>query len=109
MMHAAAPPPRTGPAVASSQRRPGRGRRGRVPAAVAVVILLALSGVTVDALRAPGADPAPAKLAEWARDHGLGRLVSSAEKLQYQQDPPVVGGTPAGGIPRVGGVERHGP
>jgi hypothetical protein len=78
-------------------------------AAAAVVILLALSGVTVDALRAPGSDPATAKLAEWARDHGLGRLVSSAEKLQYQQDQPVFGGTPAGGIPEVGGVERHGP
>jgi hypothetical protein len=80
-----------------------------VLAAVVVVALGAAAGVTVDALRAPGSDPAAAKLAEWARDHGLGLLVSGAEKVQYRIDQPAVGGTPAGGIPQVGGTERRGP
>ena len=48
---------------------------------------------------APGSDPAAAKLAEWARDHGLGVVVSSAERWQYRTAVPVQGGQPAGGIP----------
>lgn len=53
------------------------------------------------ALAAPGSDPAAAKLAEWARDHGLGAVVSSAERWQYRTAVPVQGGQPAGGIPVV--------
>jgi hypothetical protein len=90
----------------SSPRRTGRGRRTLV--ALAAVVLVVAAGVTVDALRAPGSDPVSAKLAEWARDHGLGRLVSTAEAWRYRQDQPAVGGAPGGGIPQVGG-ERSGP
>jgi hypothetical protein len=84
----------------------GRGRRALL--AVAAVVLVAATGVTVDALRVPGSDPVSVKLAEWARDHGLGRLVSTVEAWQYRQDQPVVGGDPGGGIPQVGG-DRHEP
>ena len=73
-MTRAAPPSSPAPDAAPSPVRPGRGRR--VLAAVLAVVLVAAAGVMVDALRAPGADPVSAKLAEWARDHGLGRLVS---------------------------------
>ena len=64
--------------------------------AAAVVVVAAM---IVDALSAPGSDPAAAKLAEWARDHGLGAAVSAAERWQYRAAVPVVGGQPAGGIP----------
>jgi hypothetical protein len=65
-----------------------------------VVALSALPGWSLgSALTAPGTDTVPARLAEWARDHGLGAVVSSLEAAQYDLNPPVVGGTPSGGIP----------
>jgi hypothetical protein len=42
-----------------------------------------------------------ARLAEWGRDHGLGGVVTWLESVQYQLNPPPVGGTPAGGIPHA--------
>jgi hypothetical protein len=48
----------------------------------------------VGALRAPGDDDASVKLAEWARDHGLGPVVTAAEAVQYRLNPPQTGGTP---------------
>ena len=53
------------------------------------------------ALTAPGTDSTSARLAEWARFNGLGWAVSGLEQLQYQLNPPKVGGRLAGGIPRV--------
>ncbi len=47
----------------------------------------------------PGADSTSARLAEWARDHHLGSLVTWAEKQQYAANQPRDGGDPAGGIP----------
>ena len=32
--------------------------------------------------------------AEWARDHGLGIVVTAIENVQYRLNPPVTGGTP---------------
>ncbi|NUP53281.1 MAG: hypothetical protein HOW97_39060 [Catenulispora sp.] len=44
------------------------------------------------ALTSPGTDTVQARLAEWGRDHGLGGVVSTLEKWQYDLDPPKKGG-----------------
>ncbi len=66
-----------------------------------VVLLLWLTWSIGGALTAPGTDSTSARLAEWARFNGLGWVVSGLEQLQYQMNPPKVGGRLAGGIPRV--------
>jgi Phosphodiester glycosidase len=66
-----------------------------------VVLLLWLTWSIGGALTAPGTDTTSARLAEWARFHGLGWAVDELERVQYQLNPPKVGGTLAGGIPRV--------
>jgi hypothetical protein len=58
------------------------------------LLLVATAWSIVGALRAPGDDDASVKLAEWARDHGLGPVVTAAEAVQYKLDPPQSGGTP---------------
>lgn len=75
------------------------------------LFLLALAGflVTVGwsvglALTAPGTDPVSARVAEWARDHNMGDLVTWLEQEQYEHNQPKLGGVPAGGIPLAGGV-----
>jgi len=70
---------------------------------VVVVLIVGIGGVVVDALRMPGEDSVPAKLAEWGRDHGLGPVVTWLERIQYDSDQPVVGGAPVGGMPTAGG------
>ena len=55
---------------------------------------------------AQGTDTTTARLAEWARFHGLGWAVDDLEQVQYRLNPPKVGGTLAGGIPRVGATPR---
>lgn len=78
------------------KRRPTR-RRIAVRRTVALVLVVAL-GLTAwslgSALAAPTGDDAVTKLAEWARDHGLGPVVTLAETVQYKLNPPVTGGTP---------------
>lgn len=49
------------------------------------------------ALAAPGTDSTSARLAEWARDHGLGRVVTFLEVKTYT--PPKVGGRPPASSP----------
>ena len=44
------------------------------------------------ALSAPGNDSLLAKVAESARDHGLGFVVTGLEAIQYRLHPPAVGG-----------------
>jgi hypothetical protein len=66
-------------------------RRGVL--AVLTVFLATTAWSLVGALRAPG-DDVPTKLAEWARDHGLGPAVTMAEAIQYKLSPPPTGGTP---------------
>ena len=53
----------------------------------------------MSALTRPGTDSVAARLAEWGRTHGLSSTVDLAERLQYQLNPPKVGGEPRGGLP----------
>jgi len=66
-----------------------------------VVFLVWLTWSVGGALMAPGTDTTTAKLAEWARFNGMGWAVDELEQIQYQLDPPKVGGRLAGGIPEV--------
>lgn len=91
------------PPPASSGSRPRRGsprglrrRRRRVLRLVRLTAVLVLAWLVWSigtTLLAPGGDSTPAKLAEWARDHGLGFAVSALETVQYDLSPPQVGGT----------------
>ena len=67
-------------------------RRGVL--AVVLLLLVTTTWSIVGALRAPGDDAASVKLAEWARDHYLGPVVTLAENVQYKLDPPVTGAKP---------------
>ena len=56
-------------------------------------------GISVGrALTAPGTDSAAARLAEWARSHGMSSVVDRLERATYH--PPAVGGVPAKNSPR---------
>ncbi len=70
-------------------------------AGLLAVALLWLAWSLGGALLEPGTDPLDARVAEWARSNGLGFVVGGLEQIQYQVDPPKVGGTVAGGIPSV--------
>jgi hypothetical protein len=72
---------------------------------VVAILLVAGGGIAVNALSLPGDDSPAAKLAEWARDHGLGWAVTGLEQVGYQADQPSVGGVPDGGIPQAQGAE----
>lgn len=83
----------------------GTGRKARgVAVALIVVLHLGAAVVTADALGEPGSDSSAAKLAEWGRDHGFNGLITWLETLQYDHNPPPVGGVPAGGIPLAAGA-----
>lgn len=75
-----------------------------VLASGAAVVIVAIAAVVVQALRVPGSDSVEAKLAEWGRDHGLSREVTLLERIQYDEDPPAVGGSPPGGIASPAGA-----
>lgn len=81
-------------------------RRG-VLAAVLVLVVATAWSLTA-ALRAPG-DDAPTKLAEWARDHGLGPVVTLAETISYRLNPPATGGSPDGSELAAGAREAARP
>ena len=66
-----------------------------------LILLLWLTWSIGSALTAPGTDTTSARLAEWGRFHGLGWVVSYLEQAQYKASPPKVGGSLAGGIPRI--------
>jgi len=90
----------TKPPTTSGGRPPAYRRRPRwvfwarraVLAGLAVLLVVTAWSL-VSALRAPG-DDTPTKLAEWGRDHGLGPVVTAAETIQYDLNPPKTGGTP---------------
>ncbi|HSP37007.1 MAG TPA: phosphodiester glycosidase family protein [Frankiaceae bacterium] len=88
--------------------KPARRRRGpffRVLQVVGALLLVFLLLTAVSIGRAvvrPGTDSVSARVAEWARDHGLGGVVTRLEKAQYASDRPKQGGAPAGGVPQVG-------
>ncbi|MCX4747008.1 phosphodiester glycosidase family protein [Kitasatospora sp. NBC_01287] len=81
-------------------RRAGRTRRLLRKRPVQVVLGLFLAFLTWlsfsigGALLAPGNDSAVARIAEWARDHHLGPMVTGLETAQYKMNPPKVGGRP---------------
>ena len=56
-------------------------------------MLVPISWSVVHALTVPGGGPVSQRLAEWARDHYLGPLVTLAERVTYQ--PPKKGGKPS--------------
>ena len=89
-------PPRHGVSRPSRRRFWVRGA-----GAVMVVFLLWLTWSIGGALMTPGTDSTAARLAEWARFHGLGWAIIDLEQVQYRLNPPRVGGSLAGGIPRV--------
>jgi hypothetical protein len=70
----------------------------RRAAAILVVVfsigLLSAGWSLANAVFTPVNDPASAKIAEWARGHGMGSLVTGLESLQYRLNPPKVGGMP---------------
>ncbi len=71
--------------------------------AVGLVVVLALGFLgtgwsLANAVFTPVNDPVSAKIAEWARGHGLGSVVTSLESLQYKLNPPRVGGLPTGSL-----------
>jgi Phosphodiester glycosidase len=95
-------PGRGGPGGRSPGRRRRSGRKRRplhqrrwaqVTAAVLAAFLITVSWSVGHALTAPGGGTLSTRLAEWARDHYLGPLVTFGEWLTYQ--PPKVGGKPS--------------
>ncbi|MDH6143962.1 hypothetical protein P3T35_005997 [Kitasatospora sp. GP30] len=81
-------------------RRPGwlrrllRRRSVRAVLALLAVFLGWLGWSLGSALLAPGNDSTIARIAEWARDHHLGPVVTGLETAQYKMHPPKVGGRP---------------
>lgn len=70
--------------------------------AAIVIGLLAVPGWSLGrTLAANTTDPLGVRVVEWARDHRLGGLVSTAERFWYSHHQPPKGGTPKGDIPRA--------
>jgi hypothetical protein len=71
--------------------------RRRIAGGVAIVFAcgVLLTGWSLGrAITSPTNDPVSAKVAEWARDHGLGSVVTGLEAVQYWMNPPKIGGVP---------------
>jgi Phosphodiester glycosidase len=89
-----------GPNGGRPKRQRGRGRIRRFFRLRTVRVILALIAVLLcwvgfsvgQALAAPGGGSTAAKLAEWARDHYLGPVVTFGEWISY--NPPKTGGKP---------------
>ena len=92
------PPGQTG---GPRRRRRGPHRRWRRALLVVVVLMVTVVAVAtpsvVSALTAPGTRSSTARLAEWARNHGMSPVVNGLEQLTYQ--PPKVGGPVAANSP----------
>jgi hypothetical protein len=74
-------------------------KRGTVLISISVALAIFLGSLTWSigsVLSAPGTDTVAARMAEWARDHGLGLVVTAAESVQYWINPPKIGGKPTG-------------
>jgi Phosphodiester glycosidase len=105
-----APPP------GEDEPAPGRRRRGRIRrffrlrtvrvigALIAVFLCWAAFSVG-QALTAPGGGSTSAKLAEWARDHYLGPVVTFGEWVSY--NPPKVGGKPGFSLAAPSSAPTH--
>ena len=103
--HGSAGPPR---ARKRRVRRLLRRRTVRVILALIAVFCCWLAFSVGQALTAPGGGSVSSKLAEWARDHYLGPVVTFGEWLTYQ--PPKVGGKPSFSlaVPKTAPGEVHG-
>jgi hypothetical protein len=89
------PPGKTGRPSRRPRRRHGvlyrRLRRALLFVVVLMVTVAAIATPSVvNSLTAPGTRSTTARLAEWARNHGLSPVVNGLEQLTYQ--PPKVGG-----------------
>lgn len=79
----------------SRNRRQKRIRLLLASVLAVVVVALGLAGFSITiALRQPTGDDTSVKLAEWARDHDLGIVVTAVENIQYRLNPPATGGAP---------------
>ena len=78
----------------------------RAVLATVLLFVIATSWSLYGALSGPG-DDTPTKLAEWARDHGLGPVVTLAEEIQYKLNPPATGGTPDSSVLAAGAHESQ--
>jgi Phosphodiester glycosidase len=88
-----------------SRRRDGRPRlrdrrSARIALGVAVAAFCWFAWSMGHALTAPGGGTASERVAEWARDHYLGPVVTFGEWITYE--PPKVGGKPAFGLTAPG-------
>jgi Phosphodiester glycosidase len=68
-------------------------RWSRITSAVLIVVLIPVAWSVGHAMTMPAGGTTSERLAEWARDHYLGPLVTLGEWISYQ--PPKVGGKPA--------------
>ena len=89
----------------SAAHRLPRGRRFRIVmrviAAVLAVLVLVTGWSVGHALTAPGGGTVSERVAEWARNHYLGPLVTFGEWLSYS--PPKAGGKPDVSFRKLGG------
>jgi hypothetical protein len=74
-------------------RRFFRRRSVRAIGALVAVFFVWVAFSLGQALTAPGGGNTSARVAEWARDHGMGALVTFGEWVSY--NPPAVGGKPS--------------
>ena len=93
------------PSESDGSRAPKRRRRfsRRRAAILAIVIsVIVVPGWSLGrTLAANTTDPLSVRVVEWARDHRLGGLVGTVERVWYAHHQPPKGGTPKGGIPRA--------
>ena len=86
--------PGPGPQAALPVRRKLRSRPTFRIIALVLLVFLGWTAWSVEhALTAPGGGTVSERLAEWARDHYLGPVVTFAEWVMYT--PPKVGGQPS--------------
>jgi hypothetical protein len=103
--------PPGGDEPAPRRRRRGRIRRFfrlrtvRVIGALIAVFLCWVAFSVGQALTAPGGGSTSAKLAEWARDHYLGPVVTFGEWVSY--NPPKVGGKPGFSLAAPSSAPTH--
>lgn len=83
------------PGRVSRLRRSRRFRRLLRTVLVLVLVVAIPTGWSLGrALAAPGTDSTAARVAEWARDHGMSPVVTFLEGIQYRLNPPKQGGAP---------------
>jgi Phosphodiester glycosidase len=102
-------PPRSGPGRRRNRRRLRTRRWFQIVMALLLVFLGWLGWSVGHALTMPGGGTVSERLAEWARDHYLGPLVTFGEWVSYQ--PPKVGGKPSFALtgPSAGPLARPRP